>query len=397
MKGIKLIRKIQSDKQIKLIIVLLLIFVLGIMCNYVFKKQNIIRVNGIYNIEKYKDYFESVGKSVECENIAVTLKSAAADKNILILNFLVNNTEEIADLNSSEIQISSLKINGKEKYLPSKNNLKRINRHQAIIRKVIMWDCDDFSNDIDISMEIEKMFDKKGRWNIDFTLDGKKISQNTYSEKINSRININDFMWMIESADISPFTMKIESSHMGFLKDKLGFLAFDKDNNELIQLSRDESVDNGEHKYIEKYIMNEPLERVKIIPIYYNENGKNESSINNKINLDEFHQFYLNINTNLSVKIEDCIIDEDYIILKYNYEYMGNPVMKNLNELYLKYDDTIYNEKESEEIDNIKKQHSDGTNRVAVFENIGSKNIEIGCYDERSVILLEDYTFEIEK
>lgn len=393
MNWINILKKIQYNTQMKLIIVLLLVLAFGIVNSRIL---NISEDNRYYDIEKYDDYLEVVGKSIECEGVTITLESAAADKNILILSFLVSNTEEIKDLNDADIHISSLKINGKEMCLSSKNNLELINSNQARIVKGIVWDYNNMPNSINLSVGIEKMFNKEGNWDIKFSVDTYKILQNTYSEKINSRINMKDLKWTIKEATISPLTVKIESSYTAFSKRRLGFLVLDENYNELIKLDEDIFKDFGHYAYVEKYINSEPFEKLKVIPIYYGENKAEESSITNKINLDEFHQFYLSVNRNLLIKVEDCIVDEKYTIIKYNYEYMGNTILKDLNKLYLKCDGVIYNEKEGEEIENIKKDYYKNGYRAAIFERIDSKNFEIGCYDESSALLLEDYAFEIE-
>ena len=399
MKRPSLLKRIVHNKHRILIITLMLILILGVVTNHIRLLENVFLDSEDSNLAKYEDYLEVVGKSKECGNITVTLESAVADRNILMISFLVNNSEGIKELNDADIHISSLTINGKEKYLISKNNLELINDNQARIVKRISWDYDNLPNNINVSIGIERMFEKDGNWDIKFNVDTYKILQNTYYKKINSSINLKDLRATIKNVIISPLTIKIESRYVSNNKDRLGFLVLDKDDNELVMLDEDTSKNFEGYEYVAKYISNEPLENLKIIPVYYNhsESNKEESSISNKINLEEFHQFYLNINKNLAVKIEDYIVDGKYIILKYNYEYMGKVIMKDLNQLYLKCDDVIYNEKNSEEIDAIKRNYYSSDYKVAVFEGINSNKVEIGCYDDSYTSLLEDYAFEVEK
>ena len=140
MKWTTLLHKLFSSKRCNvLIIILIIVLIIGMM-----RKENIPVLKNIFsmnediNLEQYEDYLEVVGKSKESGNITVTLESAVADRNILMLSFLVkNDNEEIKDLKDADVHISSLTINGREMCLISKNNSELIDHNEARIVKRI--------------------------------------------------------------------------------------------------------------------------------------------------------------------------------------------------------------------------------------------------------------------
>lgn len=174
-------------------------------------------------------------------------------------------------------------------------------------------------------------------------------------------------------------------------------MVLDEDDNELTIVGENTSTNLNQSEYNAKYVSNAPLQKLKVIPIYYGKANREETLISNKVNLEEFHPFYLKISDNLAIKIEDYIIQDNYIILKYNYEYMGKVIKKDLNSLFIKYDDIIYDDVNSEEGDNIKRNHARDECKIAVFKYNNQKYFEIGCYDGSNSLLLEDYIFEVEK
>lgn len=404
MKWINLLeRLLKKNKKYNILVVTLIsILIVG----FVFKSNtvNIPVINNILykdhdaNLEEYDDYLEVVGKSKEYNDIMVTLESAVADENILMLSFFVENkNQEIDNLADADIHISSLKINGREMYLISKNNLELLNANEARIVKRISWNYDNLPKKLNISIGIEKMFGIEGNWDIKFNVDTDKILKDTREEEINNNINLRDLKGTIRKVTISPLTIKIDTVYKSYNKSRIGFLVLDENDDELMVIGENTFTNLNQYEYVCKYVSNRPLENLKVIPIYYGNNNKEETLISNKINLEEFHQFYLNINDNLSIKIEDCIIDGDYTILKYNYEYMGKVITPDLNRLYIKSDEVIYEEKDNEEIDNIKRKYLDNDYKIAVFKATPNDNVEIGCYDGSNSQLLEDYAFDIEK
>ena len=315
-----------------------------------------------------------------------------------MLSFLVkNDEEEIKDLKDADIHISSFTINGKEVHLISKNNLELLDDNQVRIVKRISLNYDDLPRNLNISIGIEKMFNKDGNWDVKFNVDTAKILKETYREKIDSSINIRDLKGKVKEVTISPLTIKIDTLYKSYNKSRLEFLVLDEDDNELTMVGENTSTNLNQSEYNAKYVSNAPLQKLKVIPIYYGKANREETLISNKVNLEEFHPFYLNISDNLAIKIEDYMIKDNYIILKYNYEYMGKVIKKDLNSLFIKYDDIIYNDVNSEEGDTIKRNHARDEYKIAVFKYNNQKYFEIGCYDGSNSLLLEDYIFEVEK
>lgn len=356
-----------------------------------FNKKNI-------SLEKYDDYLEVVGKCKECKNINVTLEYAGSDRNILMLSFLVkNDEEEIKDLRNADINISSLNINGKQINLISTSNLELLDNDEVRVIKRISLNYDRLPENLNVSVGIKKVFEKSGNWDMKFNVDTSKILKETYTEKINSQINIMDIKGKINEITISPITIKIDSVYNSFNKGKLEFLVLDEYDNELMMIDENISKNLNQYKYNIKYVSNEPLQRLKIIPIYYGETNTEKTLVSNKINLEEFHPFYLKISDNLAIKIEDYKMEDSYIVLKYNYEYMGKTIRKDLNSLFIKYNNVIYNTIDSENVDNIKRKYTGDKYKIAIFKYDNQKYFEIGCYDGSNSLLLEDYVFEVEK
>lgn len=383
--------------------ILTLILIIILMAGFIIKRDIPI-IKGILfydentNLEKYEDYLEVVGSSKEYDNITVTLESAVADKNILMLSFLVKNgNEEIKDLRDADIHISSLTINGREMHLISKNNLELIDYNEARIVKRISWDYENLPRNLNISIGIEKMFDTEGNWGIRFNVDTAKILKDTYEEKLNNIISHRDVSGTIKEVTISPLTIKIESFYKSNKKSRLEFLVLDDDDNELAILGEKTTTNLKQYEYAAKYLCNEPLENLKVVPIYYGNINRQEPLTSNKVNKEEFHQFYLKIDDNLAVKIQDFILDGNYIILKYNYEYMGRIISVDLNNVFIKADDIIYDERTDQKAEELKEEYSGNEYKTAVFKCGNTENLEIGCYDSSNVSLLEDYAFEIEK
>ena len=395
----KLFNKNRRHNILEVTFVLILILSFGLISNTI----NVPVINNIFyknhraNLNAYDDYLEVVGKSKECNGIMITLESAIADENILMFSFLVENkNEEITNLIDADINISSLEINGRKAHLISKNNLESINSNTARIVKRLSWHYDNLPKNLNISIGIEKMFGIKGNWDIKFNVDTDKILEETEEEEINSNLNVLDLKGTIEKVIISPLTIKIDTIYKSYNKSKIGFLVLNENDDELMTIEEDTFKNLNQYKYISTYVDDEPLENLKIIPIYYGSN-KEEILVSNRIDLEEFHQFYLNIIDNLSIKIEDCIIDGEYTILKYNYEYMGKVITADLNKLYIKCDDVIYEEKQNEEINSVKNKYLSDEYKISIFKFINNGNLEIGCYDGTNSKLLEDYTFNVEK
>ena len=399
MKWINFLNKNRRHNILGVTFVLILILSFGLISNTIKVPviNNIFYKNHRANLNAYDDYLEVVGKSKECNGIMITLESAIADENILMFSFLVENkNEEITNLIDADINISSLEINGRKAHLISKNNLESINSNTARIVKRLSWYYDNLPENLNISIGIEKMFGIKGNWDIKFNVDTDKILEETEEEEININLNLLDLKGTIKKVIISPLTIKIDTIYKSDNKSKIGFLVLNENDDELMTIEEDTFKNLNQYKYISTYVDDEPLENLKIIPIYYGSN-KEEILVSNKIDLEEFHQFYLNINDNLSIKIEDCIIDGDYTILKYNYEYMGKVITADLNRLYIKSDDVIYEEKHNEEINHVKNKYLSDEYKISIFKFINNGKLEIGCYDETGSKLLEDYAFNIEK
>lgn len=251
MKWTTLLHKLFSSKRCNvLIIILIIVLIIGMM-----RKENIPVLKNIFsmnediNLEQYEDYLEVVGKSKESGNITVTLESAVADRNILMLSFLVkNDNEEIKDLKDADVHISSLTINGREMCLISKNNIELIDHNEARIVKRINWDYDSMPENLNVSVGIERMFNIEGNWNIRFNVDTAKVLKDTYEEKIDSRINFKDLKGTIKEVTISPLTIKIDSIYKSYKNSGLEFLVLNEDDEELMIIGENTSTNLNQYE-----------------------------------------------------------------------------------------------------------------------------------------------------
>lgn len=387
---------VKRKKEYKtLILTLIIILILGMALKGNIK--DIFGINNDANLEKYEDYLEVVGKSKECRNTIVTLESAVADKNVLMLSFIVKNSDKkIENLKDADVHINSLTINGKEMYLISKNNLELLNDNEMRIVKRISWNFNELPKNLNISIGIRKMFESEGNWDIRFNVDTEKILKDIYEENVNICMNLKNLKGYIKKAVISPLTIKLESVYTSKNDSSIGFLVLNEDDEELISIGESKSKDLNQYEYSSKYVSNEPLDKLNIIPIYYGKDNEKDILTCSKVNMEEFHQFYLEVSDNLYIKIEDCLLSNGYLIIKYNYEYNGKVITPDLNDLYVKSDGIVYDAERDDKIKQIKKEYASDDYKIAVFKCDIGKELEIGCYDGGHGVILEEYSFKID-
>ncbi|MDO5518324.1 MAG: DUF4179 domain-containing protein [Clostridium sp.] len=379
-------------KKNKIYILLCLIFISG-LCIKINFNGNIDGMlesigNFIYSQDNiYEKYMEDVNMSITQNGINIRLEKAAADNNVLILSFIVKGDYEIQDnkLNISKLTVNGLKINGE--YM---DYIEYVSQNEFRIIKKIYWNYDYELRDLNIDINVNKIFDNSGKWNFKFSLSNKRTADNIYVENIDKVIIRKDFESTIEKVIYSPLTVSINQNMSSKCGGSLLFSIFENDN-ELKAVS----LKSNTKKYV---FDNKPdSEEVRIVPIYYLNSRKEEPLDPVKVNLREFHQFYLDVNDNLKLKVEDCFYEDNKIIAKYKLEYLGIEINKKIADLYMNDKEGECNEVTAENYEHYKEKYGDDNSYIAVFESDEEDTIEIGCYDGTKYEVLDDEVIEVKK
>lgn len=114
----------------------------------------------------------------------------------------------------------------------------------------------------------------------------------------------------------------------------------------------------------------------------------------------------MRISEDMSVDINNCIIDGEYLIVKYKYRYLDKEIfdVSGSGRIYLNIDgedkekENISEEDRGEIIKMYNKYGGDNRESCILIEKIGdSKNVEIGCYDGSSIEILKEQAFTVTK
>lgn len=186
----------------------------------------------------------------------------------------------------------------------------------------------------------------------------------------------------------------------------MDFLLLDQDGNEfksqLIGFGNNEYGENGNYKLSYSYINNEKVNSIKIIPIYHDENYIEKKLGGKKIDLNNFLPFDFNLTNNMSINIENVTVDGEYLIVNYNYKYLGKTVDQMIGkDLGVKADGVSLEEPElNEVIENrklFKKYESSKYDNLKIYKIGNAKEIEMEFYDATAHKLLEDEAFTVTK
>ncbi|MBU3133210.1 DUF4179 domain-containing protein [Clostridium gasigenes] len=373
---------------------------------------------------KYKEYIQVVGQTKCDQGIDITFESAVADNNILNLSFVVkNNNESIKDNLTDALLIpTSLKVNGKSVSTGAGASWEVIDENTVRVLKNISWEYNELPDKLNMDIEISDMFGKKGDWNVSFALDVSDIRKNTYVEKLDRVINTNGIDFNLTEIVMTPLTTNIK----GFGENKSGgvnpidFMIIDNNGKEVkggnSGSHADMTLERLNHSF--DYINNTNSKTLNIIP-YYNKhvipfseygNGQikniEEKLAPTKINVEEFSKMNLKVNKDMSIDINNCIVDGEYLVVKYSYRYLDTPMTNILSaQIYVNADgeevmnSKEYTDEENKKINelNTKYNEKNKENLVQIMKIGNSKDIEIGCYDGSSIEILKDQAFTVTK
>ncbi|MBU3137114.1 DUF4179 domain-containing protein [Clostridium gasigenes] len=417
----------------KVAMVASLVFVMGISSIVIAKPAwaidipiigGLIQKKLIDSNSKYKDYIQAVGQTKSDEGIDITFESAVADNNILNLSFVVkNNNESIKDNLTDALLIpTALKANGKSVSTGAGASWEVIDENTVRVLKNISWDYDKLPDKLNMDIEISEMFGKMGNWDVSFALDVKEVRKNTYVEKLDKVINVEGIDFNLTKLVMTPLTTNIKSftEHNGGLSNQINFMIIDNNGKE-VKAGNSSSVSDMKYEILNQssnYINNTDTQTLNITPYYdkhvigYSEyesgsiKSTEEKLAPTKINIEEFSKVNLKVNEDISIDINNCIVDGEYLVVKYLYRYLDTS-MTNIKsaQLYVNADgeevmnSKEYTDEENEKINELNNKYNEKNkeNLVKIVKIGDSKNIEIGSYDGSSIEILKDQAFTVTK
>lgn len=282
-----------------------------------FIQNNLVSIN-----QEFENYIEVVGVSKSCEGIDITFENAVADDNNLFLSFLVkNNNEEITNRNIHEALVipTNLKVNGKDMLTGTGGIFEQIDSNTIRVLKNIDWNNGEYiPNNMNISIDIDKIFDKSGDWGVDFYLDKSQQDKNTVTEKINKKIKIDDRTINIKEAIITPLSVRIssEENKMEEHDRGLNFIAFDEYNNELRFLGGSISKNGILSKYNldSRFYSTGDMSKVNILPVYLT-CKETEYLETVKLDLNNTKEIEFKINDDVSVILRDYYVENGVLVV----------------------------------------------------------------------------------
>ncbi|MBU3088441.1 DUF4179 domain-containing protein [Clostridium gasigenes] len=376
---------------------------------------DLIQNNLINNNSKYKDYIQAVGQTKSDQGIDITFESAVADNNVLNLSFVVkNNNESIKDNLTDALLIpTSLKVNGKSVSTGAGASWEVIDENTVRILKSIKWDYDKLPNKLNIDIEIAELFGKTGNWDVSFALNATEINKDTYVEKLDKVINVKGVDFNLTKLVITPLTTKLEcfSKYTGGDLDQLEFIIIDGDGKD-VKWNGGKSSSDMEGERFEastNYINNPNTKTLNIIP-WYEKYGKilpndyEKKLPPTKINIENLSPINLNVNEDISIDINDFIVDGEFLIVKHSYKYLDTVIVRGrFSNIYINADgeevlnERNYNEADKKKLSELYRKYQSSNNNIDVVKIGNSKNIEIGCYDGTSKVYLKDEAFTVTK
>jgi len=367
-------------------------------------QNSLINENG-----KYSDYMNTIGQTKSQKGIDVTYETVVVDNNMftLILSAKDNNAE--FDENSKEFDdlytSMSLNINGKDIDMNGYST-----RQQAVDKNTVQFLCQiplnykELPENLDVKINIPIALNERGDWGSEFSMNTKDIENSNYVEKLDKTINIKGIDFSLDEITISPLTtnIKYDAKCEEYMMD---FLILDQDGNEVksaMLFGMDEDGEKGKNKFSWNYINNEKVNSLKIIPIYDDGSYIEKKLGSKKIDLKNFSPFDFNLTNNMSINIENVTVDGEYLIVNYNYKYLGKTVdQMSGKDLGIKADGVSLEEPErSEAIENrklFKKYESSKYDNIKIYKIGNAKDIEMEFYDATAHKLLEDEAFTVTK
>ncbi|WP_278335280.1 DUF4179 domain-containing protein [Clostridium kluyveri] len=355
--------------------------------------------------KQYKNYIDSIGKTKSDKGIDITFESAIADDNELFLNFIVrNNNKEIKNEYMEALGIpTSLKVNGERLNTGAGASWEFIDNNTIRVLKKIDWSQYKKKDKMNIDIDIDELYGKKGNWGVRFFVDKSNLVQKTVQYKVNKKIEINGREGKIDTVTVSPLTVSIKgtenfSKHSG--GQFLNFIALDDKGYGLLWdgSSCSDSGNTNPSDWTTNFINTENSKSVTIIPVY---TTKQESKKLPDVKLDvnaAARPLVLTIDTDRSIKIKDYFIEGDYLVVKYAQQYNGKEGLNNYIDMpiYLIADGTEIKEYTvGDKAIELWRKYDNDNQPIHVYKIGKARDIRIGTYDGSDLMIMKDKSITV--
>jgi hypothetical protein len=337
--------------------------------------------------KQYADYINTVGQTKSHEGIDVTFENAVADNNMFTYSFVVkNNNNPIGDPELLADLTMFIKINDKDINMSGTSQCEVVDKNTIKYLRTVNLDGKDLPKYLNVKIDIPEAFNKKGNWGVEFSMNTKDIKKDTFVEKLNNKFNIDNIDFGLDEISISPLSTNIKY-YANSTEDNLNmmFLVLDQDNNEIKFAngeSRGQNCTNGEAgkiRFSMNYINNGNVSSLKLIPRYRNKDYTPKKIESKKINLDNFAPFEVKLTDNMSININNLTVDNGYLIVKYNYKYLGKNMEESagVKDLDIKANGTSLAETD----DDFAEKYKSKDEKINMYKIDNTKDIEMDFYD----------------
>jgi hypothetical protein len=363
-------------------------------------KNNLISVNS-----EYSNYIDVIGKTKSSGGIDVTLDSAIADDNRLVLSLTIkNNNEDIKDSYiDGLLNPTSLKVNGKRVSTDGGASYEFVDKNTIKVLEKIDWANDKKANKMNIDIDIPEMFGKKGDWGAKFSLDKSKQVEKTVAKNINKKFQYDGKSGQILSVNYSPLTVTIRGNGEIYAFDKDKSSSFIVLDDKGVGLLWDGSVGSSPQDVIpelrETFISNPNTKNITIIPVYTTRAQKETDKLPPvQLDLQNKRPIVLPIDEDRSVLIKDYFIEDGYLVMKYVNEYFGKESYRQFCDasIYLTANGTELEFPNDDKAKLLEQKYTTLNQCLVIYKIEDSQNIMIGTYDMSNVKILKDLSTTIQ-
>ncbi|MHC6178443.1 DUF4179 domain-containing protein [Clostridium sp. JNZ X4-2] len=359
--------------------------------------------------KQYKDYIDIIGKTKSDKGIDVTFESAIADDNELFLNFIVrNNNKEIKHDYMEALSIpTSLKVNGERLDTGAGASWEFIDNNTIRVLKKIDWSQDNKKDKMNIDIDIDELYGRKGNWGVSFFIDKRNLVQKTVEYKVNKKIETNGGEGKIDTVTVSPLTVSIKGTEdFSEFKDinkrgeerKFGdFIVLNDRGYSLLWNGSEYEDSRNPGKWTTNFINRGNSKSITIIPAYRTKQGSNKLPAVKIDVTTAAKPLILNIDTDRSIKIKDYFITGDYLVVKYTQQYNGREGFENIiPPIYLIADGTEINECTADDkAIGLSEKHDNDNQKIRVYKIGKARDISIGTYDGSDLMIMKDKSITV--
>lgn len=205
-----------------------------------------------------------------------------------------------------------------------------IDEHTIRIVETIDIDSKDYipEGDLNVEINIYEVFNLKDTFDFKFKYDKTAQDKKSISKTYDTKISLDDKTIIINKAYASPLSCSISFTSDYSNHTDINFIAVDN-NGELLNFNKaSDTLDKNYTNFI-FYIVNKDMKQVSFIPYTGNNNNSNTGMNDKKIqpiDLNNNDSFIINATNDFGVIIKDLILDNDYLIVKYNNFILGKEI-----------------------------------------------------------------------